>query len=42
LPIIDLTGVMTGPRTELSLELKFEPKTSVGAQLIRIRANSSI
>tara|TARA_B110000967_G_C18857817_1_gene548227 strand:+ start:862 stop:984 length:123 start_codon:yes stop_codon:yes gene_type:complete len=38
----DLTGLNTGPSIEFSLELTVGPRTSVGAQLIRIRATKSI
>tara|TARA_B100000900_G_scaffold23397_2_gene18246 strand:+ start:6142 stop:6369 length:228 start_codon:yes stop_codon:yes gene_type:complete len=36
--ITDLTGVNNGPRVEFNLEFKSLPKTSVGAQFIKIRA----
>jgi hypothetical protein len=40
--MIDLTGLKTGPSIEFNLEFRVEPKTSVGAQLIKIRVRRTI
>ena len=40
--ITDLTGVNTGPRTLFNWVLTVEPRTSVGAQLIRMSASKTI
>jgi hypothetical protein len=39
--IMDFTGVKTGPSIELRREFVCLPRTSVGAQLIKIRVNKT-